>query len=341
MRPAAHRPPGRFASLTLSAGAAAVAGGLLPGCAALRDEGFSQGANPDPRVQSFDRAELIPRPDEIASDLLIGPGTILPGGANGVSHVGCGPAGCGPGAPTGFAAGGPCAEAMTCVSAGATAERGNRPDLAVGQYRQALMHDPACPAAHHRLAVLLDAAGQYPAAEQHYAAALAARPHDADLLCDSGYSFLLQNRLPEAEDRLRTALSKTPDHARSLENLALLAARRGDRAAAETALAATNAPGVGEKLALLFPAAPATAAPVPDAPAVKSERSPVRIAAAVETARPRVTPASSEAEPEGTGLPLWGGAPATVEPAAPVLTPRAKSALPLWPPPVGGFTAPR
>ena len=342
MRPAAHRPPGRFASLTLSAGAAAVAGGLLPGCAALRDEGFSQGANPDPRVQSFDRAELIPRPDEIASDLLIGPGTILPGGANGVSHVGCGPAGCGPGAPTGFAAGGPCAEAMTCVSAGATAERGNRPDLAVGQYRQALMHDPACPAAHHRLAVLLDAAGRYPAAEQHYAAALAARPHDADLLCDSGYSFLLQNRLPEAEDRLRTALSKTPDHARSLENLALLAARRGDRAAAEAALAATNAPGVGEKLALLFPgtAAPPEPVPaprVPAPPAVRNAPSPVRVAAAVAPPAPRVTPAASHVEAGGTGLPLWGGTPAPaldgldpVPAAAPA--PRAGEALPLWPP---------
>ena len=102
-------------------------------------------------------------------------------------------------------------------------------------------------------------AGRFPAAEQHYAAALAARPHDADLLCDSGYSFLLQNRLPEAEDRLRTALSKTPDHTRSLENLALLAARRGDRAAAESALAATNAPGVSEKLALLFPETPTPA----------------------------------------------------------------------------------
>ena len=71
----------------------------------------------------------------------------------------------------------------------------------------------------------------------------------------------MQNRLPEAEDRLRTALSKTPDHARSLENLALLAARRGDRAGAEAALRATRAPGVGDKLALLFPGTPTPTEP--------------------------------------------------------------------------------
>ena len=355
MRPAALRPPGRPSSrVALGLGAAAVAGGALSGCSFLREEGFSQSRNGDPVVRSFDEAELCLRPDEVADDLLIGPGAAyaggvpLPGGANGVSHVGCGPAGCGPGAPAGCAAGGPAVEAVRCCAAGAAAERGNRPDLAVGEYRRALMHDPACPAAHHRLAVLLDGAGQYPAAEQHYAAALTARPHDADLLCDAGYSLLLQNRLPEAETRLRTALAKTPDHARSLENLALLAARRGDRAAAEAALLATNAPGVGEKLALLFPAAAEpTAVPAEQVvPAVAP--SPVRVAAAVaEPAGRTVTPAAAS-EPGPTGLPLWGGTPdppvetmLPVPAAAPEAEPtRSTDALPLWPP-VGGFTAPR
>ena len=341
MRPAAQRPPGRPTFLALGLGAAAVAGAALPGCTLLRDQGFSQGSNCDPTVRAYDEAELVPRPDEVAGDLLISPGYgLLPGGANGVSHVGCGPAGCGPGAPCGFAAGGAAAEAMSCCANGSAAERGNRPDLAVGHYRQALMHDPACPDAHHRLAVLLDAAGQFPAAEQHYAAALAARPHDADLLCDAGYSFLLQNRLPEAEERLRTALSKTPDHARSLENLALLAARRGDRSAAEAALLATHAPGVSEKLARLFPADPQTPAVPPNA-VTPTSPAPILTASldANPAALPAVSPAFAErdAPPGPSGLPLWGGAKsqATTEAApdsAPVLTPRATDALPLWPP---------
>ena len=76
-----------------------------------------------------------------------------------------------------------------------------------------------------------------------------------------------------------------------------------------------------------------------------SEPSPVRVAAAVETVQPRVTPASSQTEPEGTGLPLWGGVPAPAAEALDPLpaaapSPRAETALPLWPP-VGGFTGPR
>ena len=346
MRAAAHRPPGR-SRVTLGVGAAAVAGGLLPGCAFLRDEGFTQGGSPDPLVRAYDEAELVPRPNEVAGGLLIAPGAayaggaVLPGGANGLSDVGCGPAGCGPG--VGFTANGPHAAAASCVADGSAAERGNRPDLAAGHYRQALLHDPACPAAHHRLAVLLDAAGSFPAAEQHYAAALAARPHDADLLCDAGYSLLLQGRADEAELRLRTALAKTPDHARSLENLALLAARRGDRVAAEAALRATNGPGVAEKLAALFPG---EASAVPIEPAVPATTvSPVRVAAAADVREPAraVRPASAEAVAPPTGLPVWGGdalpgleemdAVPAARPAAPA--PRDPDALPLWPPVAG------
>ena len=229
--------------------------------------------------------------------------------------------------------------------AGRGAERADRPDLAVGHYRQALAADSHAAAAHHRLAVLLDGAQQFPAAERHYAAALAARPHDADLLCDHGYSLLLQGRTDEAEVRLRTALSKAPDHARSLENLGLLYARRGDRAAAAAALAATGGTDLTAKLALLFPgdATPA-AAPAPVAPTVKTAG--VQLAAAVTTpaviapavaASPALVTAPARVEP--TGLPTWGGA-ETPTPAAAVAPSAARSAgLPLWPP-VGGFSAP-
>ena len=373
MRRAPRLTPLRAAGLCCAAGAVGTA---LPGCATLREEGFTQGGSCDPVVQALDRSELVPRPDELAGDLFIGPGApgdthgaLLPGGANGMSAVGCGPAGCGPGVPTRPALGGAYAAAAAGVANGAAAERANRPDLAAGHYRQALMADPACPGAHHRLAVLLDGARQYPAAEQHYAAALAARPHDADLLCDAGYSLLLQGRTGEAETRFRTALSKNPDHARSLENLGLLYARRGDRPAAAAALAATGAPGWDAKLAVLFPAAvPAapTAALTPDpAPPAAAGVPAVRVAAATAPPAARVEPAAATAPAaEPTGLPLWGGlrtpdpaefapvptaAPARPAPpavaaapavTAPVAAPAAEpKTLPLWPP-VGGFPGP-
>ena len=358
MRAAPDRTPPRVravrtAGLCLAAGAAGLA---ASGCATLRDEGFTAGKNCDPVVRDFDRAELMPRPGELAGDEWIGlgyaAGEMSPGGAIGMSHVGCGPAGCGPGCA---ATGGAFAAARAQIERGGAAERADRPDLAVGHYRQALAADPHAAAAHHRLAVLLDGAQQFPAAERHYAAALAARPHDADLLCDHGYSLLLQGRTDEAEVRLRTALSKAPDHARSLENLGLLYARRGDRAAAAAALAATGGTDLTAKLALLFPAdaqnfdappaaAPAPVAPAPVAPAVKTAgvqlaaavTTPAVIAPAVATA-PALVTAPARVEP--TGLPTWGGA-ETPTPAAAVAPPAARSAgLPLWPP-VGGFSTP-
>ena len=317
MRPAARHPPGRR---LLALGLGAALAGPLTGCAVLREEGFTQGGSCDPAVRQFDEAELRPRPDEVAGGLPIAPGSpFLAGGANGVSRVGCGPAGCGPGAPVGHGFDEPGFEAVRCVSDGTAAERANRPDLATGHYRRALMHDPACPAAHHRLAVLLDAAGQLPAAEQHYAAALAAAPDDADLLCDAGYSLLLQGRHEEAEAKLRTALTTTPDHARSLENLAVLAARRGDRTGAERALRAAGGPGVGRKLATLFPGSPVGAKPA------------VTLAAAADAAtsvRPAVAHVPEE-DPADARLPLFGGAGGGVMTPAP---PRDGDALPLWSP---------
>ncbi len=237
------------------------AGGV--GCTHLRQHGYSVGRNLDPMTQAFRESEGTAAPGELAGDFVIdGPGgpVLLPGGSSmgaAVACPSCGPGGCGAGCPLALHGRptGPRLAAAGAVDAGRAAERANRPDLAVGHYRRALLNDPAAADAHHRLAVLLDQSGSYAAAEQHYAAALDARPGDVDLLCDVGYSYLLQGRTDDAEDRFRTALAQRPDHVRSLENLGLLYAKQNDRTRAAAVLARTGTQAdVEAKLAVLFPA---------------------------------------------------------------------------------------
>ena len=115
-------------------------------------------------------------------------------------------------------------------------------DQAVRFFERVLRDDPQHVEAHHRLAILSDLAGDYSTAERHYLAALENRPHDARLLNDLGYSYLLQGRLSESEQLLRDAVDADPTHALAVNNLGLLYETLGDedRAAAIRRLSPTG-----------------------------------------------------------------------------------------------------
>jgi Flp pilus assembly protein TadD len=81
--------------------------------------------------------------------------------------------------------------------------------------------------ARHRLAVLYDKQGDFEKSDTHYREALRQAPRDAELLCDRGYSFLLQSRPAEAEEYLRKAIKQQPDLSRAHNNLGLVLAQQG------------------------------------------------------------------------------------------------------------------
>jgi uncharacterized protein HemY len=100
-------------------------------------------------------------------------------------------------------------------------------------YEQILRADPDHASAHHELAMVGDLSSDWQDAEYHYKEALRIRPRDANLLCDVGYSYLLQDRYAEASRYLDKAVELQPDHEIAHMNLALLDLKQGRRAAAE------------------------------------------------------------------------------------------------------------
>lgn len=92
---------------------------------------------------------------------------------------------------------------------------------------------------HHRLAVMHDKRGNFKASEEHYQQALKVDPKNAELLCDRGFSYLLQGRMEDAQDHLNRAIKREPKLSRAHNNLGLLLAQQGhvDRALVEFAAA--------------------------------------------------------------------------------------------------------
>ena len=93
--------------------------------------------------------------------------------------------------------------------------------------------------ARHRLAVLYDKQGDFEKSGTHYREALRRDPRNAELLCDRGYSYLLQGRPAEAEEQLRKAIKRQPELSRAHNNLGLVLAQQGrtDEALVEFAAA--------------------------------------------------------------------------------------------------------
>jgi len=112
----------------------------------------------------------------------------------------------------------------------------NRMTEARQAYDEVLQLDPEEPTAHHGLAMVADLTEQWAEADDHYRQALRSRPRDANLLCDIGYSYLLQNRYSEASSYLSQAIQINPNHENAHTNLALLDIRQGNREAARQRL---------------------------------------------------------------------------------------------------------
>ncbi|MFN9720461.1 MAG: tetratricopeptide repeat protein, partial [Planctomycetota bacterium] len=123
------------------------------------------------------------------------------------------------------------------LSQGRLALQENHIEDAKKAYGEVLQSLPDNATAHHGLAMAADLTERWDEAEYHYRQALRIRPKDPDLLCDMGYSYLLQNRYSEAESYLTHALEVSPQHESSLMNLAMLDLRQGKRASAERRLA--------------------------------------------------------------------------------------------------------
>lgn len=94
--------------------------------------------------------------------------------------------------------------------------------------RRAVELDPKLWRAHNGLGMIADLQGRSAeAAGRHYAAALALRPNDPQLLNNLGYSKYLSGDLSAAESSFQAALSRDPANAYAWSNLALIAARLG------------------------------------------------------------------------------------------------------------------
>src|SRR5262245_17328871 len=92
---------------------------------------------------------------------------------------------------------------------------------AIEQYEKVQQLQPDNLQAAHRLAVLYDRQCNFPKAEAQYRKLAQARPRDADVFNDWGYSCYLRNQWGEAEKHFNHALVLDPEHQRARANLGL------------------------------------------------------------------------------------------------------------------------
>lgn len=104
----------------------------------------------------------------------------------------------------------------------------NRPAEAVALLKSAVAAKPGAWRAWNALGSEYDGRGEWAAAEDAYAQALATSTNPAIVLNNRGYSRLLQNRPTEAAADLVSALQKKPDLAEARTNLRLALAMSGD-----------------------------------------------------------------------------------------------------------------
>jgi Flp pilus assembly protein TadD len=123
------------------------------------------------------------------------------------------------------------------LAQGQIALQENRIDDARKAYDEVLSADSENATAHHGMAMVSDLSQKWSDAEYHYRQALRIKPQDANLLCDIGYSYLLQNRYSEASRYLDHAIKVNPNHENARMNLALLDLKQGNRVGAEQRVA--------------------------------------------------------------------------------------------------------
>ncbi len=106
--------------------------------------------------------------------------------------------------------------------------REKQPEEARKYLEQALALDEHRWRAHNSLGVIADLNHDYPAAEQHYLAALRERPDAPMLLTNLGYSKYSAGDLEGAEAQFEHALQINPRHEKAWSNLGLLHVRKGN-----------------------------------------------------------------------------------------------------------------
>jgi Tfp pilus assembly protein PilF len=106
-------------------------------------------------------------------------------------------------------------------------ERQGRFEEARDMYLKALKADPDRADAYHRLGILHIQLGDTRTAESYYRQAVQRDGENAELHCDMGYGYYLQQRWDEAEACLRHAISLAPGLHRAHNNLGLVLARQG------------------------------------------------------------------------------------------------------------------
>jgi tetratricopeptide (TPR) repeat protein len=122
----------------------------------------------------------------------------------------------------------PAAQAIqACLAVGQNLEKSNNDVAAIDQYERILRLDPNNQKASRRLAVLYDRCCDYAKADAEYQKLAKARPRDADLFNDWGYSYYQRTKWQDAEKCLRKAVELDPQQARARCNLGLALGQQG------------------------------------------------------------------------------------------------------------------
>ena len=111
-------------------------------------------------------------------------------------------------------------------------EGDNQPDQAAKIYLSAIKKNGNCTVAYQRLGLLYAKKGEWELSQKYFDVAIKKEPKRADLQCDLGYTYYLQHRDQEAEQRFRRALALEPDFSLAHNNLGILFARRNQNDAA-------------------------------------------------------------------------------------------------------------
>jgi Flp pilus assembly protein TadD len=113
------------------------------------------------------------------------------------------------------------------MAVGVSLERKGDDEAALEQFGKVLERDPNNVAALQHLAALHDHRCEFNEAEAVYQKLANARPRDADVYSDWGYSYYLRNNWPEAEKQLRRALELNSHHEHAHCNLGLVLGQQG------------------------------------------------------------------------------------------------------------------
>jgi len=116
--------------------------------------------------------------------------------------------------------------AAACLVVAQHEEKNGNEAAAREQYEKAEKLDPKNVTPSRRLAVLYDKQCEFAKADAEYKKVAQARPNDADVLNDWGYSLYLRNNGAEATTKLKRAVELDPHNARAHSNLGLALGRQ-------------------------------------------------------------------------------------------------------------------